>query len=309
MGTELARHLLADHTLTVWNRTASRTKTLADLGAQVADSPEAAIENAEVVVSCLFGPDTVREVIVEPHLIPDGVPWIDATTVSPDDAAEFAEAFPSYVATPVVGTIGPAHDGTLGVYVGNSDPKLRDLAEGIVKPWADPERLRQVDSAPKAALGKLMANLALAISAQGFKEALLFADAAGLEQEEALAMLDSTGLGFIKNMKTPFVTGERDTDPGDFTANAIAKDVRFMLKIAEGSGDDGQTGGTGQATGDRQAKGTEQVKGGKQPDTADSGKPVLPTLHAALESFKEQQDAGRGNQDFSNILVHRNDKR
>lgn len=275
MGTELARHLLTDHTLTVWNRTTARTRTLAELGAQVANSPEAAVEGAEVVVSCLFGPDTVREIIVRPHLIPDGVPWIDATTVSPADSADFAEIFPTYVATPVVGTIGPARAGSLGVYVGNSDPALRDLAEGIVKPWADPARLRQVDSAPKAALGKLMANLALAISAEGFKEALLFADAAGLEHEEALAMLDSTGLGFIKTMKAPFVTGERETDPGDFTADAIAKDVRFMLSIVESA------------------------------SAQDASAQGMPALRAALASFEEQQAAGRGNQDFSTILVYR----
>ncbi len=293
MGTELARHLLTDHTLTVWNRTTSRTRTLAELGATVADSPEAAIDGAEIIVSCLFGPDTIREVIIGPHLIPDGVPWLDATTVSPDDAASFAESVPTYVATPVVGTLGPARNGTLGVYVGNPDPTLRDVAESIVKPWADPQRLRHVNSAPKAALGKLMANLALAISAQGFKEALLFADAAGLTQEEALSMLDFTGLGFIKNMKAPFVTGERTTDPGDFTADAIAKDVRFMLAIAENAG---------ATDGEDNAGKTDTAHCCENPHLE------LPALRAALNSFEEQRGAGRGNQDFSNILVHRKER-
>ena len=36
MGIELARHLLTEHELTVWNRTAARTAPLAEAGAQVA---------------------------------------------------------------------------------------------------------------------------------------------------------------------------------------------------------------------------------------------------------------------------------
>ena len=33
MGTELARHLLSEHELTVWNRTAERAQPLVDEGA------------------------------------------------------------------------------------------------------------------------------------------------------------------------------------------------------------------------------------------------------------------------------------
>lgn len=37
----------------------------------------------------------------------------------------------------------------------------------------------------------------------------------------------------------------------------------------------------------------------------DSGAQGMPALRAALASFEEQQAAGRGNQDFSTILVYR----
>ena len=39
MGTELARHLLDHHELTVWNRTAERAQPLVDAGAALAESP------------------------------------------------------------------------------------------------------------------------------------------------------------------------------------------------------------------------------------------------------------------------------
>lgn len=263
MGTELALHLLADHDLVAWNRTRERTRRLADEGAEVADTAAEAVEGADVVITSLFGPDAVRETVLDADLIPEDVPWLDATTVSPTDAAAFAEAVPTYVAVPVVGTLGPARQGTLGVYVGTPDDGLRDRVLDLVSPWADPERLRGLDSAPKAAAAKLLANLALAVSAQGLREALDLGEACGIEPAETVDLLGSTGLAFIAGMKGPFVRGERDTADGDFTVDAIAKDARLMLDESERD---------------------------------------LPAVRAALGSLEAQQGAERGDHDFSAIL-------
>lgn len=271
MGTELARHLLADHDLTVWNRTAARTERLAEAGARVAATPAAAVECAEVVVSSLFGPEAVRETITGPGLIPAGAPWVDTTTVSPADAEEFAAAVPTYVGVPVIGTLGPARAGRLGVYVGTPDDDLRDQVLALVAPWADPERLRGVDSAAKAATGKLLANLALAVSAQGLREALALGQATGTPAEDVLDMLGSTGLAFIAGMKGSFVRGERGTESGDFTADAIAKDARLMIDtVADGTSRPGSD---------------------------------LPAVKAALASLDAEIAAGHGDHDFSTILL------
>lgn len=263
MGTELALHLLADHDLTVWNRTRSRTARLEEAGAHVADTPASAVKGADAIVTSLFGPDAVRETVIDPHLIPAGVPWLDTSTVSPADAEEFARAVPTYVAVPVVGTIGPARAGKLGVYAGTRDDDLRERALDIARPWADPERLRGVDTPAKAATGKLLANLALAVSAEGLREALALGDASGLDAEDILAMLQGTGLAFIAGMKAPFVRGERDVAEADFTVDAIAKDTGLML------------------------------------DTADTD---LPAVRAARGSLQHEQTEGRGSYDFSAIL-------
>ncbi|HJG91894.1 MAG TPA: NAD(P)-binding domain-containing protein [Brachybacterium massiliense] len=270
MGTELALHLLAEHELTVWNRTAERTARLAEAGASVAGSAAGAVEGAELVITSLFGPAAVRETVIEPALIPAGVPWVDTTTVSPADADEFAAAVPSYVGVPVIGTLGPARKGTLGVYVGTPDEALRAQVLELVAPWADPARLRGVDSGRKSAVGKLMANLALAISAQGLREALALGEATGTSPAETLEMLDSTGLAFIAGMKGAFVRGERGTEGGDFTANAIAKDARLMIDTV----------------GDAERPGAD-----------------LPALRGALASLEAEIAADHGEHDFSTILL------
>ena len=262
MGTELALKLVDDHELTVWNRTTEKTEPLVERGASAAATPEEAVDGAELVITSLFGPDTVREVVIEPGLIPEGVTWADATTISP------ADAVPGYVHTPVVGSLPPARAGKLGVYVGGADASRRRSVVNVVAPWAaaNPERLKEVDTAAGAAVGKLLANLALAVTIEGFKEALLLGESQGVTPEQVVDMLGSTGLEFIVNMKSPFLLGERSTSPGDFTADAIAKDARLMLASTDKD---------------------------------------LPAVSAALASLEQQQEHGRGDEDFSTVVVNR----
>lgn len=278
MGTELARHLLTDHEVTVWNRTAGRARPLVEAGARLAATPAEAVAEAELIVTALFGPDTVREVVIGPGLVPNGMTWVDTTTVSPADAEEFAAAVPGYVACPVVGTLGPARNGMLGVYVGCPDEQRRARVMELVSPWADPERLRGVASGREAAVGKLLANLALAVSAQGLREALALGEATGTAPERVLDLLGSTGLAFIAGMKGPFVRGERHAADGDFTVDAIAKDARLMIATVDAAR-------TGELTDDTQPG-------------AD-----LPAVRAALASLEQEQEAGRGEHDFSAILL------
>ncbi len=268
MGSELARHVMKSHEVTVWNRTAQRAQPLVEEGAQLADSPAAAVDGAEVIITSLFGPDDIREVVISENLIPEGVTWIDTTTVSPEAAREFAAAVDSYVHAPVVGSLIPARNGELGVYVGTPDDQRREVALEIARPWAGENKLIGVDSAAKAATGKLLANLALSVTAQGVLEALALGEAEGLGEEETLKMLDITGLAFMKNMKAPFILGERETAPGDFTVDALCKDSKLMV---------------------------------------DTAKQELPAVQAAIKNFERQQELGHGDEDFSSIFVYRKD--
>ncbi|NME89142.1 NAD(P)-dependent oxidoreductase [Corynebacterium stationis] len=268
MGSELALHVMKSHEVTVWNRTPERAQPLVDEGAQLADSPAAAVDGAEVIITSLFGPDDIREVVISQDLIPQGVTWIDTTTVSPEAAREFADAVDSYVHAPVVGSLIPARNGELGVYVGTPDDARREVALEIARPWAGENKLIGVDSAAKAATGKLLANLALSVTAQGVLEALALGEAEGLGEEETLKMLDITGLAFMKNMKAPFILGERETAPGDFTVDALCKDSKLMV---------------------------------------DTAKQEMPAVQAAIKNFERQQELGHGDEDFSSIFVYRKD--
>jgi 3-hydroxyisobutyrate dehydrogenase len=237
MGHELAVHLLAaGHELTVWNRTPAGTDRIVAAGASAAATPGAAVQDAQVVLTVLFGPDAVREVLMATpfDFAPDAV-WVDVTTVAPADTVAFSSWAAArgirYVHSPVVGTLAPARAGTLGVLLGGAAADV-EAALPVVSLWADPERIRVVDTPAAAATGKLIANLALGVSLQGLVEALRLGTANGLGADEVLSLLDKTALGWVAAFKGDMIrSGEFDDT--QFSADLLAKDARLMVNSSD----------------------------------------------------------------------------
>jgi len=271
MGRELVRHLLAGDTfeVTVWNRTAAVAEPLRAEGAAVAASPAEAVAGAEVVVTCLFGPEAVRQVVIESGAgagLAAGSLWIDISTVGPAAAGRFAVWAQAhairYVHAPVLGSLGPARAGDLGVLIGGTDPVARAAARRIVAVWADPARIIEYDSAGAAATGKLVVNYGLAVGVQALAEALRLGQAGGLSQADTIALLKlpKTPLSVIAGMKADLIAGSAYADT-QFSTNLLAKDVDLMLTVAAGQ--------------------------------------ALPALTAAFASLEHARRAGHGEDDFA----------
>lgn len=264
MGRILADHLVDDgHELVVWNRTTAATRAFDEAGVGIASSAKEAIESSPVVVSALFGPDAVREAIVGADASwQPGAIWIDITTIAPNDTREFGawarEAGIGYVHAPVIGTLGPAHKRALGVPFGG-DASAMEQAREVVESWADPQQLFALDSAPKAATAKLIANLALAVTVQGVIEALRLGRAEDLNVDDVLSSLEHTALAGMLQMKGAVVRSGSYADT-QFSTDLLAKDVALMLQTSSDP---------------------------------------MPALAAALESLQSAQQAGHGDDDFS----------
>jgi 3-hydroxyisobutyrate dehydrogenase len=237
MGSELVPHILAaGHSVTVWNRTPAAAESIGGQGARVASNAAEAVRGSELVLTTLFGPDTVRQVVLNGNLPFAGdATWVDVTTVSPADTVEFdswAKAHHiAYAHSPVIGSLAPARAGLLGVLLGGSKTAT-DAAEPIVSLWAETGRLHIYDKPAKAAAGKLVANLALAVSMQGLVEALRLGHGGGMTTEEVLSqLLDKTTLAPIAAVKAETIRNGTFQDT-QFSVNALAKDLRLMTQTS-----------------------------------------------------------------------------
>jgi len=275
MGRELAKHLLAaGHQLTVWNRTAAATDSLTDVGAVCADTPEHAAQGQDIVITCLFGPDTVHDVILNNDVLAPGTLWLDITTVGPDDADHFAAWAQQhgirYVAGPVVGSLAPARAKKLGVYLGGAPADVAE-ARPFAALWADPERLVEVPTPRAAAVGKLLANLALGVALEGLVEALRFGRALGVGTADVLKMLKSTALNWIVDFKSSMILDNSFADT-QFSVDLLAKDARLMLSAV--------------------------------PETAQAHTAInLPAVQALLATLETTQQAGHGDYDIAAAVI------
>jgi len=238
MGAILAGHLVdTGHDVTTWNRSPVEPPA----GAAPAPTAADAVAGAEVVCTCLFGPDAVRAVVLDAGLpIPVGATWIDISTVGPAVAGEseaWAEAHGvAYVHSPVLGSLGPARARDLGVLIGSSRAAARDHARPVVAVWADPERIVEYDSPAKAAVGKLVVNLSLAVGYQGLIEAVRVGRSGGLTTAEALRLagLPKTPFSIIAGMKGA-ILAKGDYSDTQFSTALLAKDADLMLSVAAGA--------------------------------------------------------------------------
>ncbi len=80
MGAPMSRRLLAaGYPLTVWNRTRAKAEALAEAGATVADTPAAAVAQADLVITMLEHGGVVKRGAVQPGLARRGAgaaPWL-----------------------------------------------------------------------------------------------------------------------------------------------------------------------------------------------------------------------------------------
>jgi 3-hydroxyisobutyrate dehydrogenase len=118
--------LKAGHEVTVHNRTRDREIPIAEAGASRAESPAAAAESAEVVLTCVSDTPDVEQVILGEngviHGAQPGTVVVDMSTISPTTTRQMAEALAvkdlAMVDAPVSGGSEGAQKGTLSIMVG-----------------------------------------------------------------------------------------------------------------------------------------------------------------------------------------------
>ncbi len=237
----MAGHLLAaGHRVTVWNRSSHRVQPLVDAGAESAGSPAEVAAAAEVVMVCVSDTPDVTEVLSGAQGVLDGMTpgtlVVDHSTISPAEtrrlAGLVADAGGQMLDAPVSGGSEGAQRGTLSVMVGG-EPGDVARARPLMEAYAS--TITHVGPIGSGQLAKIVNQVLVVVNQLAASEALLLAEAAGLDLERTL---DAVGGGaasswMLLNRGPQMI--RRDWALG-FTIDLQQKDLRLALEAADDLG-------------------------------------------------------------------------
>ncbi|MFI7472480.1 Rid family hydrolase [Nonomuraea sp. NPDC049646] len=189
MGVPMARRLVeAGHKVTTWRRGA---------GVTVAE----AVDGAELVISMLSDPAAVREVLTAalPGLRP-GATVVEMSTIGPEAVLELRALLPASVAlvdAPVLGSVGPAADGSLVVLAGGDVSGCREVLSVF-------GGVRETGPLGSGAAMKVAVMSAIVPAQVLVAETLAYGAAHGVDRDALLDVLAGTPLGQVaERLRTP----------------------------------------------------------------------------------------------------------
>ena len=236
MGSGMSRNLVAaGNTVTVWNRTRSKAEAID--GAVVAASPAEVAATCDVVAICVSDTPDVEAVVTGDDGILSGIGpgglVIDHSTISPSATRELAEkvraAGGSWVDAPVSGGSEGAANGTLSIMVGGSE---EDVTRAMPLLEAMGTTITHVGDVGSGQLVKLVNQILVVVNQLAVSEAMLFAQAAGLDLDLTLQAVTGGAAGSWMLANRGPQMAVRDWRPG-FTIDLQQKDLRLVLAAAQ----------------------------------------------------------------------------
>ena len=240
MGGALARRLLREHKLTVYDLSPERCAEFAALGATVAASPAEVGAASDIVITCLPTSAQVKEVIFGGNhglirgMQPGGI-IVDqtsgATAATKEMAAELAPTGISLIDGPVSGGPQGADAGTIAIMVGGTDeqyarvaPILQAISPNVahVGPLGAGHTLKAVNNMMSAG------NRLLAF------EAVSLAAAQGLDPKIVVDMINKSSGRNNATMNTFPNNIFTDNFEARFTLALMEKDVALANDLATG---------------------------------------------------------------------------
>jgi len=241
MGRPMAANLLkAGHSLTIWNRTASRARDLAQDGAKLAANPRDVAAASEILITMVSDPPALEEVLWGHQGKNDGAlgglqagsTYIDCSTISPalvkKIAAYCTQHKIKFLDAPVTGGDWGAREGTLTFMIGGDRDAFKEVEPilGVMgKKWfhLGPNGAGQTV--------KLAMNALLALQINAVAEGLALVSKAGLKGEQLFEVLQSSmARSGVLDVKVPLML------KGDFTPSfplrLMHKDLGLVLDLA-----------------------------------------------------------------------------
>ncbi|MFG6202194.1 Rid family hydrolase [Nonomuraea sp. JJY05] len=229
MGVPMARRLIqAGHKVTTWRR---------------ADgvSAAAAVDGAELVITMLSDPAAVREVLTAalPGLRP-GATVVEMSTIGPQAVRELRALLPAEVGlvdAPVLGSVGPAADGTLTVLAGGDVSGCREVLSVFGS-------VRELGPLGAGAAMKIAVMSAIVPAQVLLAETFAYGEAHGVDRGALIDVLSGTPLGAlaerlrVPSPETRYSLGHatKDLELGAWEGASMAAAARARLQQARAAG-------------------------------------------------------------------------
>ena len=236
MGSGMAANLVgAGHDVLVWNRTRAKAEAVA--GASVAESPRDVLDRCDIIMICVSDtPDVVELFEGAPGLLEavrSGQLIVDHSTISPSETIRLgtlvAERGGAWIDAPVSGGSEGAARGTLSIMIGGD---ADDVARARPYLEAFGTTITHVGGLGDGQTVKLVNQILVVVNQLAVSEALVFAEAAGLDLERTLNAVSGGAAGsWMLSHRGPQMIAD-DWRPG-FTIDLQQKDLRLVLERAD----------------------------------------------------------------------------
>jgi len=241
MGAPMANNLRkSGHTVTVWNRTPAKSEPLVKKGAKPAATPRQAAAGQEVIILCVADEKAVDTILEGPDGVLAGLDRgaivVDASTAGVQSAKSVEERVRakggSFLAAPLLGSKAAAEKAQLTIVVGGT-ADAREKARPALR--AISARIIELDSAPKAALMKLVINAVGGAMMTAFGEALALGASGGLEVEKVIETIQASSFHSPLFLMKGEQILNKDWAPR-FAVSLAEKDMRLVQEAAAAQG-------------------------------------------------------------------------
>lgn len=240
MGSAMARNLIkAGHTLTVYNRTRSRSEELLSVGATVAGTPGEAASGAEALITIVADDRAVEDVLFgQGNVIaslPDGAVHISMTTMSVSLSHRLVEVHrvnnQHYVAAPVFGRPDAAAAAKLVIVVAGPAQQIA-RCEGLFEAMGQ-KTFVVGDEAPAAHLMKIAGNFLITAVIESLAEAFALLRKSGVDPQKFLDVITASLFPSRVYQNYGGMIAADRFEPIGFRMPLGMKDNRLVLAAAE----------------------------------------------------------------------------
>lgn len=241
MGAPMANNLRkSGHAVTVWNRTPAKAEPLVRKGARLARTPRECAGGQDAVFACLADEKALEAVLEGPDGALAGLArgdlLVDTSTAGVKEARSLEERLSQkgaqFLAAPLLGSRAAAERAQLTIVVGGA-AQARERARPALK--AVSARIIELDTAPQAALMKLVVNVLGGAMIAGFGEALALGASGGLDLARMIETIQASSFHSPLYLMKGEQIMQRDFAPR-FAIQLAEKDQRLAQEAAAEQG-------------------------------------------------------------------------